>query len=253
MNSNYNALLLVLTRQFAGGFQLSANYRWSKSLDESSFGGPGGATNQTYPQDLRSERGPSDFDTTQNFTVSGLYELPVYRKQTGLLGNILGGFQLNGIVQAHSGFPWTPVSGQSVETPGGPTLSPTRPVAYLGGAGHDTSNEAFLSGSNFPLGGAAYFDISRSGYPGISRNSFRGPGYFSTDLSLAKSVALQNRYLGEATRLDLRANMYNAFNKLNLAPFAFGSNSAHIDNPLFGKAENGLAGRVVEFQVRLSF
>ena len=253
VNSNYNALLLGLNRQFANGFQFSANYRWAKSLDESSFGGPGSATNQTYPQNLRSERGPSDFDVTQNFSLSGLYDLPFYKKQTGLLGHIFGGFQLNGIVQAHTGFPWTPVSGTSVQTPGGPTLAPTRPVAYLGGAGHDYSNNAFLQGTNFPLGGPAYFDITKSGFPGISRNSFRGPRYFATDLSVAKSIRLQNRYLGEATRLDLRANLYNVFNNLNLAPFQFASNSAHIDNSLFGRAENALAGRVVEFQARLSF
>jgi len=253
VNSNYNALLLSLSRQFANGFQFSTNYRWSKSIDEASFGGPGGVTNQTYPQNLGTERGPSDFDITHNLTISGLYDLPLFKSQTGLLGKLLGGFEISGIVQGHSGFPWTPVSGESVETPSGRTLSPTRPVGYFGGAGHDTSNQAFLTGSNFPKGGAAYFDISRAGFPGIGRNSFRGPHYFAADISIGKTTKLANRYLGEATQLEIKANMYNAFNNLNFAPFSFGSNSAHIDNPLFGKAENGLSGRVVEFQARLSF
>lgn len=253
VNSNYNAMLVTLTRQFSRGLQLTANYTWSKSIDNLSYGGPGSVTNQTYPQDDRQERGVSDFDATHNFILSGLYELPFFRGQTGFVGKLLGGFELNGILQAHSGLPWTPVIGQSISTPGGASLSPTRPIAYFGGAGHDTSVDAFVNGSNFPLGGAHYFDIVNSGFPGIGRNSFRGPRYFTTDFSFVKSTRIPNRYLGEATQFDLRCNMYNAFNKLNLSPITFGDNAAHPDNSQFGRADAGLSGRVVEFQVRLSF
>ena len=253
VNSNYNALLITVARRYSQGFQLTANYRWAKSIDTLSFGGPGAVTNQTYPQDLATERGPSDFDVRHNFLLSGLYDLPIFKKQEGFVGKLLGGFQVNGIFQVHTGEPWTPVSGQSISTPGGATLSPTRPVAYFGGAGNDTSNQAFITGSNFPLGGTHYFDITRSGPPGIGRNSWRGPGYLGVDFSLIKSTKLSNKYLGEATQLDLRCNMYNAFNKLNLSPFTFGDNGAHIDNPQFGRSDAGLSGRVVEFQVRLSF
>jgi hypothetical protein len=60
----------------------------------------------------------------------------------------------------------------------------------------------------------------------------------------------------------MRANFYNALNKLNLAPFTFGgtsrtvsysnSNGVLAPNPLFGTASTGLAGRVVDLQARLS-
>ena len=253
VNSNYNALNLSMTRPLTRGFQLTANYRWSKSIDNLSYGGPGGVTNQTYPQDNHTERGPSDFDARHNFLVSGLWELPLFRSGQGLLGKVFGGLQVNGIFQAHSGLPWTPVIGQSVNTPGGATLAPSRPIAYYGGAGHDTSVDAYVNGSNFPGGGAKYFDITDTGFPGIGRNSFRGPRYFSTDFSFVKSIKFPNRYLGEAAKFDLRCNMYNAFNTLNLSPITFGDNAAHADNPQFGKADAGLAGRVVEFQFRLSF
>ena len=103
------------------------------------------------------------------------------------------------------------------------------------------------------LGGKSYFDIATSGPPGIQRNSWRGPRYFATDFSLAKSTKVPNRVLGEATVIDLRCNMFNAFNNLNLSPITFGDNAAHIDNSQFGRADAGLAGRVIEFQVRLSF
>ncbi len=255
VNSNYNAMILRLTRQFSSGLQMQAVYTWSKSIDTLSYGGPGAVTNQTYPQDLASERGPSDFDVRHNVTFSGLYNLPFFAKRTDLLGRLLGGFQLNGILTAHSGFPWTPKTGQSVSTPGGPTLAPTRPIAYFGGALMDYSNDAFIRpGGDFPGGGAKYFDFSQSGPPGVGRNSFRGPRYFDIDMSAVKRFALPNSmHLGEDTHLEVRANFFNIFNKLNLAPLGFFSAGTFVDNPLLGLADGGLSGRVIEFQARFSF
>ena len=253
VNSNYNALLVSVSRRMSNGLEITMNYRYSESIDELSFGGPGAVTNQTYPQNNYLERGRSDFDVPQNFLLSALYTLPMFRHSTSWMGRILGGWQINGIFQAHSGLPWTPVSGEPVQTPGGPTLAPSRPVAYYGGAGHSTSVDAYVHGSNFPLGGKAYFDIATTGPPGIGRNSWRGPRYLSTDFSLDKTTKLPNRILGEATLIDLRCNMFNAFNNLNLSPITFGDNAAHIDNSQFGRADAGLAGRVIELQVRLSF
>jgi hypothetical protein len=231
--------------------QIDAGYRFSKSIDTLSYEGPGADSNQTYPQDLRSERGPSDFDATHFFIASGLWEIPYRRSQEGLAGRLLGGFQLSGVVTARSGFPWTPKTGQPVTTPGGPTLSPARPVAYFGGALMEHSDDAFIRpGGNFPGGGRQYFDITRPGPPGIGRNSFRGPRYFATDLSVAK----RTRLWGETYNLDLRMNLYNAFNQLNLSPFGFTSQSTFIENDtFFGRADRGLAGRVVELQARFEF
>jgi hypothetical protein len=59
--------------------------------------------------------------------------------------------------------------------------------------------------------------------------------------------------LGEGTNFEFRANFFNVFNQLNLASFAFGSDSVHIDNANFGKALTGLSGRVVELQGRFRF
>jgi hypothetical protein len=58
-------------------------------------------------------------------------------------------------------------------------------------------------------------------------------------------------FLGEGSSLDLRANFFNAFNNLNLAPFRFFA--PLIEDPKFGQAERGLAGRVIELQARFSF
>jgi hypothetical protein len=263
VNSNFHAMNSRLSKRFGRGFQFDANYRWSKSIDTLSFEGPGAVTNQTNPSNLASERGPSDFDNTHYLTFSGLWDLPVFREQKNLAGKILGGWQLNGIVTGNTGFPWTPKLFQNLRQPSGETFGPTRPTLYRGGARNDSGDEAFRRiGGNFPGGGAVYFNqnvnVDSTGAatlalnpPGIGRNSFRGPRYFSVDLSASKQFGFPG--LGENTKLDLRANFFNAFNLLNLQAFGYFDPGVDVRSPNFGRAQRGLAGRVVEFQARLSF
>src|SRR5262249_23282833 len=152
---------------------------------------------------------------------------------TDWIGNVLGGWELSSVLTLHTGFPWTPVTGrlQSVQVRNADTISPTRPTLYYGGAGHDYSNDAFITGSNFAQGGPAYFDIVNRGQPGIGRNSFRGPRYFGVDAAFSKNVRLTER-----VHLQLRANAFNVFNKLNLTPFSFGTESTTIEDPNFGRS-----------------
>jgi carboxypeptidase family protein/TonB-dependent receptor-like protein len=253
-NASYNALIARLTRRFSGGVQFDAVYRFAKSTDVVSYDGPTANTNPTYPLDVRQEVGASDYDVRHNFVASGLWELPIFRNRNDLAGSILGGWQVSGILTAHTGFPWTPVIGQCVSTRG-PSICPARPNSYNGGAGSDTSNDAFINGTNFPGGGAAFFSTAAPvGFqlPGIRRNSFRGPRYFNIDMTVSKKFGLSS-FLGEGRFFEVKANFFNVFNLLNLQPFNFNSPSTQVTNALFGRAERGLAGRVVEIQGRFNF
>lgn len=266
VNSNYNAMLARLQRRFSKGFQFDFNYRWSKSIDTYSFEAPCACTNQTFPIDLRQERGPSDFDVRHNFVGSVLWDLPFMRGRKDWAGKLLGGWEINGIITAHSGFPWTPKVSQSFRLPNGQFFGPIRPVAFFGKQPLSNSNSNFLQPNGiFPGGGAAYFSTTVNtdatgtptfalNVPGIGRNSFRGPKYFSTDLSLVKRFGLSNLgKLGENTNLELRANFFNIFNTLNLTPFGSQDSNVFVTNPNFGEAAGALAGRVIELQARFSF
>ncbi len=253
INSNFNALLLRATHRFSRGFEFNAQYRFSKSIDTCSNDDRCGGL-LTFPLDLRTERGPSDFDVTHAFVASGIWQLP-WRDR-------LGSWEIGGIWTANSGFPWTPVvTGDAcVEITGRGGICPVRPIAYLGGAGRDTSNRAFQTGSNFPGGGLRFFVPPPGGQtllpppPGIGRNVFRGPRYMSVDLTAARRMRLPKiAVLGENASVDLRAFFYNIFNQLNLRPFEFNSPSTQVNNPDFGKALSALAGRVIEFQLRFNF
>jgi hypothetical protein len=255
VNANYNAMNARLTRRFSRGVQFDVLYRWAKSIDTLSNEGPGAVTNQTFPQDLSQERGPSDYDVRHNLTISGLWDLPFLRNRRDFIGKAFGGWQIDGILSAHTGFPWTPHTGQCVRAPGTQDfICPSRPTAYFGGALEDTDNEAFIRpGGNFPGGGLAFFNPNNPEgrlLPGIGRNSFRGPRYFAVDMSLAKRIGMPNA-LGEASNLELKANFFNIFNNLNLRPFGFFA--PNIDSTDFGRASGALAGRVIEFQARFNF
>jgi hypothetical protein len=60
-------------------------------------------------------------------------------------------------------------------------------------------------------------------------------------------------WVRENSNLELRANFFNIFNQLNLAPLNFNDQGTQPGNPLFGISSAGLAGRVVELQARFSF
>jgi hypothetical protein len=251
--SNYNGANATLAKRFAHGYSVNATYTYSKSLDQGSNEGPGALSNQTDPAHPITEYGPSDFDNRHRVTVSGDWDLPKYHEGRGLVGSIVSGWQVNGVFQYHTGFPWTPVTGVPTVAvvQSAATIAPTRPTAYFGGAHNSCSNSAYINGTNFPNGGKSYFQIGTPGAPGIGRNSWNGPCYLNTDLSAAKMQAVN--VFGHETQLRFQANFYNAFNKTNLAPILFGTNNATVENSLFGLAPAADAGRVIDFFVRVDF
>ncbi|MFN2482092.1 MAG: hypothetical protein ABR554_11595, partial [Pyrinomonadaceae bacterium] len=245
------------TRRFAQGFQFDSVYAWSKSIDtlSSEFGGN---ANQTDPRNLRAQRGPSDYDVRHRFTLSGLWDLPIFRGRRDGLGSVLGGWQLNGILTAHTGFPWTPKHCNDLNRDGQGCFE--RAAGYFGGALSPSNSNFTQPGGIFPgnaangLGTRRYFDITTPGTPGVGRNTFRGPRYFDVDMSLAKQFDFHGLLgLGEGTNLEIRANVFNLFNTLNLSPFNYGDENTFIFNPNFGRALGALSGRVVEFQGRFRF
>ncbi|HTV81457.1 MAG TPA: carboxypeptidase regulatory-like domain-containing protein [Acidobacteriaceae bacterium] len=271
VHTSYNAMNAYLEKRLQHGVTFNLIYTWSKSMDTSSNEGPGSESNQTDPAQPETEYGPSDFDVRNRFTFSGTWNLPEPEHHL-LMKEALGGWQIDPIYTWYTGFPWTPVIGVAsvAETNGASTIAPTRPLGYGPGSGapagsyalSSCSNNAFIHGGNFPLGGANYFTYGTSGPPGIGRNSFRGPCYMDTDISFAKQVTF-NMFHDHSGLFRFQANIYNIFNHTNLQPISFASTEAlistvttpgtHVDNPLFGLSPGADNGRVIEFFGRFQF
>jgi hypothetical protein len=87
--------------------------------------------------------------------------------------------------------------------------------------------------------------------PGIDRNSFAGPGYRDVDFTFSKAFGLPNmKVIGENAKVEIKANMFNAFNILNLNPSSITTN---ISSQSLGQAQSALGSRTVDFQARFSF
>jgi hypothetical protein len=261
-NAHYNALLTEVQHRFSSLFEIDFQYRLSRSIDD----GTQDYFQDNYPWNRSYSQGPSDFDATHTFKLWGVYT-PVFFKGGHSWGDkVLGGWTISGILNAHSGFPWSP---QYCNT-GGNVVYPNSgfgclfPGNYSGGAGSDYSNSTFMTpNGNFSNGALTYFTVPTwpaAGIPpapaaDIHRNMFRGPGYFGNDFQLAKAFGLPNmKIFGENAKLNLQANFYNLFNKLNLTNMNTTiSNDGITSNPQFGTATGAFAGRIVELQARFNF
>jgi hypothetical protein len=268
--ANYNALNVQLRRPMRHNISYSFVYTYAKSMDQVSNGDQSdSAANQTNPANNASEYGPSDYDMKHRIVATGLYQTPTFHTHNAVVDALVNGFQVNATYTWHTGFPWTPITQSLTTVPfqnGAAVQNVVRPTAYYGGAASSCSNSAFESGSNFPnrtaivggvstnVGGGNYFKqtLPQSGLyaPGIGRNSFRGPCYQDVDLSMAKEFAYD--FGDHHTLLRIQANMYNAFNELQLQPLGNG-NGNNIASQYFGYAQAADSGRVIEVLGRFQF
>jgi hypothetical protein len=263
-HGNYNAMLVEVKHQFSHQFMADAQYAWSRSMDTSS----GPYFEQDYPYNPNLNYGRSDYNVTDAFKVYGVWQPVIFRGSKGWIDKIAGGWSLSGILNWHSGFPWTPVASVNGGSLYCGTCNYTQllPSAYLGGAGDSTSNDQFKTGSNYSKGGTAYFATptytpyggtafgnSLPQPPGVRRNSLNGPGYRSVDMTISKGFGLpNNKALGENAKLELRLDAFNVFNNLN---FNVNNNgiSNNITAPNFGADTAALGARVVAIGARFSF
>ncbi|MBN2430840.1 MAG: TonB-dependent receptor [Acidobacteria bacterium] len=234
-HSTYHALQLAFSRRLQAGLQCMVNYTWSKALDDlsdvvgdTSVSMP--TTYNWYRPDW--DRGFADFDVRHVFNASFIWELPLGPghalggNSAGFLAGLLGGWQVNGIVQANSGYPLDYVLNKSThDTIGGMHVvraysnGPRPDVASTSirrGGAHSNLPGYYLTGpaiTNFKWAGITIFNPTGSYY----RGSFRGPGYWNVDLSLFKEFKTP-WFGGESAIVQLRLEAFNLFNHPNFNP-----------------------------------
>jgi hypothetical protein len=190
------------------------------------------------------DRGRASIDRRHVFNATLVYALPTLEGRTGFVKNALGDWEISGIAQASSGYPFTVLLG------GVPGLSGNGSASGTGYAGNQRpdrvegepcvvsggSETQWFNPNAWTLNGHV---IGTNGTSG--RHVCDGPGFFRVDAALSKNIKL-----GSRVRLQLRAEMFNVFNRTN-----FLSSDGNVqtnwtpENPVFDTGSATTATRVI--------
>lgn len=221
-NSIYHSLQLKVERRFSHGFGMLLSYTYSKLIDDvlpsdTYSGFPGENFSAGYIQDSdnrRADRSVASFDTPNYLTVNGNWDLPFGKGQAflnrgGWTGALLGGWQLNGIFNMHTGAPL----GLTTESN---TLYNYGAYGYAG----NVERPNYAGGPVYTAGSVAsrvnnYFNVDAFGLPlpftygntGRLLPYLRGPGAVQLDMSLFKEIPVRERM-----HLQFRAEVFNILN-----------------------------------------
>jgi hypothetical protein len=267
--SNYNGLVSSFQWRKGSNFFGSFSYTWSHALDTCSNGclEP---FNALTAVSLRYQINPfslnglnysnADYDVRHSLNANYVYTLPNSHFHNWLSRQVLGGWTVAGTLFWHTGYPFSVVdssvrSKQGVKNASG--IATQQFIADLAGGG---PINASCTTPNTPCFSTDLF-VPASGqhdFGNIARNSFRGPGYFDTDLTVNKTFSIRERF-----RLLIGANMFNLLNHPNfdlpvnnLALGNFGTINGTVSAPTsaYGSFQgSAVSGRVIQTQVKLTF
>ena len=260
-NSNYNSLQASLEKRFSSGLQFQAAYTFSKSFDQaSSFEG------ELNPLDFNGTYSLSQFDARHRFIFSYFWALPVPR-YSGFAGKILNGWDLSGIYSFQTGFPIRITSSADnelmysafFEYPGEPDqLRPfrTNDPHATGCAPETGPTDPSGSGAECDPVTNQYFDPNiftenTSVVPSLlgrignaKRTLCCGPPINNLDFALHKVTPIT-----ENTRVEFRAEIFNAFNHTQFA----NPDGNSTDGSDFGRIKRARDPRLVQFAVKFFF
>jgi len=249
--SAYNSLQAVIQKRFSHSYQFQVSYTLGKAMDNTQAQLAADANNSSvYPQDPYDREGDwtrADFDVRHALTANYVWELPWKD------GNwLLGGWQLNGIVTARSGVPFTPALGGTNWSRSGNTSGQDRPNLRPG-----TDPDSLILGDPNQYFDPTGFVLQPAGFLGnAGRNILTGPKYLMSNLSLVKNNRLG--FLGSGGGLQLRLEVFNILNHANFATpsrtvfSAAAANEAPL--PTAGQiTRTGTTSRQLQLGVKLLF
>ena len=216
VSSTYNSLPVRVQKRLSRGLFLQGAYTWSKSLDTGSNSLMTAYAN-TLPNmpvfDPRLRKAPSDFDTPQNLTISGTWQLPNPKFGSGAFQALTHGWQIGTLLQVSSGLPFTPVIA-------GDALGLNSSIAY------NFPERLSRPGCGNPVNSGnpnSYINLFCFAAPSPStllgdagRNVARGPGLADLDSSIIRNVRI--RCFSESCNLQFRFEAFNVVNHTNFLP-----------------------------------
>ncbi|HEY6488942.1 MAG: TonB-dependent receptor [Terracidiphilus sp.] len=266
-NSSYHALQALLSMRSYHGLTMTANYTFSKSIDDGGFFRTGYAIpagtianepNASYKPD-QIERSVSTSNQPHHFVATGVWAWPFGKSvlaDGAMERAILGGFSFSGVYQAYSGSPLV-VTAASCQT------NPAQPSNYCpatlasGFTGSARQNGKWGDGATWrnyntisyinPGAFAVAPNYTFGNAPRTAADNLYGPGNYQLDLAMVRSFPL---HITETTKLDFRAEWYNVTNHTQFAVA-----SAAFGNSSFGQITQAptLNRKAAQFSARINF
>ena len=246
-----HSLQSSLRKRFSRNLSFDFHYTWGKTMayvggDVGVYYGTDAVNTIQDFFNLAIERGNPGFDTTHRAVGDLIYELPRFAGASAPVRGILGGWQIAGI---YSG-----TTGQPVRITQGCSQSWVCRADYVGGSlkvAGDTPFGGARPGSHQDvryLNPDAFARVDEAGgiaqrVGNVGNGLVRGPGQWTVDFSLSKSFKLT-----ESSRLQVRADMFNALNRVNLR-----SLNGNVENNDFGTLDAAGAMRQMQMAVRITF
>ncbi|MBV8866011.1 MAG: TonB-dependent receptor, partial [Acidobacteriaceae bacterium] len=239
-NSNYNALQVKAQKNFSAGLSFLLSYTWSKSLDIQSEG-QSGSIETIY--DYGRDYGPSDFNRTQLFVFSGVYQLPFGKGMShlsnanGFTNAVLGNWNLAWIATLTTGQPYSIQAGGDPANVGGG--SQRAQVVGSPNSGFNQSIQEWFNTAAFAV--PAPYTFGNEG-----RNNLTGPSFKNLDFSTYKNFMFTER-IG----LQFRAEFFNILNHPS-----FYTPDYTVTDSGFGRitqTANPNANREIQFALKLMF
>ncbi len=247
--SNYNALIVKVTKRLSYGLSGLVGYTYSKSLDING-GTSENASTGFSPQDdnnQNAEYGVADESLRHRFVASGIYQLPFgkgrsYLNSSGsFIDALAGGWNISAIVTAQSGYPFTVTSSNDFSNTN--SYSP-RPDRTCSGKGPKSLNDWFNLNcfTTVALQQALANGNPRFGNSG--RNILTGPGLVDVDSALIKRFVIVQR-----VNAEFRAEAFNLLNhpSFNLPNSTIGSSTAGIISSTAGDNREIQLGLQLQF------
>jgi outer membrane receptor protein involved in Fe transport len=251
----YDSLQAKFNKRFSAGYSLKASYTLQRAQqhDGQYFEADLPEHQGLFDSDLN--YGPAGWDRTHNFILSVVAELPIGRGRryladiTPLTDAIIGGWQVNANHIMQSGLPFDVTyrdAGADRDT------GPNRVDLIGDPSGPETRTQWFNAA---PIGdpNSAFGRPARGTFGNMERNSLRGPGYWRTDVSFFKHIAI-----GGTRQLEVRIESVNFFNHVNLGnpasevgvPGNPNPNAGRINSTAYGNAD---PQRNFQFALKFTF
>jgi hypothetical protein len=222
----YDGLQIEWAKRYSQGASFTVSYTYSKAMDttsEATYVGAGDS-NQLGP-DKRFSKGYSRFHTPHRFTVNGSYVLPFLRNDTGLLGSLLGGWQVSGTLRLASGTPFTVTQGTGAVDLNFDGFSDSRPVLLDQSIIGRSVDDPAKSTQQLPARAFRPTVISDTIDMLVGRNTFFGDGLAVIDLGFYKSFRL-----GGGKSIAARLQVFNLLDAVQ-----YGFPTSDISSTSFGR------------------